>query len=222
MPGLALLGAYDWAAFGAPWHNPLSYSVTTFQGVTMGGTAGVHAPTLHSALLVFGSSRGLLVASPVLAAAAAGLWLLWRRGLRAEALLCAAVTVAFILGECGYGNPYGGRSPGPRYLVAALPFLSLGLAPMFERRWILTTVLAAISLVAMTTLMLTWQLTAAYRDTVWGEIGRVFTQQGSSLLVNRLTKDVLVWGPNRTFGAAVVAALVATAFVVAVRSEPRS
>ena len=59
--------------------------------------------------------------------AAAGLYLLWRRGFRAEALVCAAVTAAFLLAECGYFDPYGGGSPGP------LTALSRGRGPACGR-----------------------------------------------------------------------------------------
>ena len=48
--------------------------------------------------------------------------------MRAEALACAAATLVFALLSVGYFDPYGGESPGPRFLVPALPFLALGLA----------------------------------------------------------------------------------------------
>ncbi|MHB8469828.1 MAG: hypothetical protein ACYDCH_08750 [Gaiellaceae bacterium] len=78
-------------------------------------------------------SRGLLVVSPVAVAAATGLALLWRRERRAEAAVCAAITIAFVLLDAGYFPPYGGTSPGTRFLVPALPFLALGPAAAFER-----------------------------------------------------------------------------------------
>ena len=40
--------------------------------------------------------------------------------MRGLVLLYAAL---FVLGDCGYFQPYGGRSPGPRFIGAALPFL---------------------------------------------------------------------------------------------------
>ena len=52
------------------------------------------------------------------------------------------------LSDAGYFLPYGGASPGPRFLVAALPFLALGLGPAFRRWPRTTTVFAAVSVFA--------------------------------------------------------------------------
>ena len=38
--------------------------------------------------------------------------------------VAAGMTVAFVLSDAGYFLPYGGNSPGPRFLVPALPFLA--------------------------------------------------------------------------------------------------
>ena len=81
--------------------------------------------------------------------AAAGLVLLWRRGLRAEAFACGAVTLLFVLLSVGYFDPYGGDSPGPRFLVPALPFLALGLVDAFARWPRLTALVTVYSGAAM-------------------------------------------------------------------------
>lgn len=212
-PGIALISAYDWAAFGAPWHTPLGYTTNFGAGEKL-GLFGIQLPHLDAARLVFVGERGLLVTSPVLVAAAAGLVLLWRRGLRAEALVCGVVTAAYLVAECGYFLPYGGLSPGPRFFIPALPFLGLGLAPAFARWPRTTTVLTAVSVVATTAVLLTWASTASYRDTIWGELGRALVGSRSALGV---ADDILVWQTNATAVVVVVTALAAAAFLVAAR-----
>jgi hypothetical protein len=211
-PGVALLSAYDWAAFGAPWHTPLSYTTNFGAGEKL-GLFGIQLPHLHAARLVFAGDRGLLVTSPVLVAAAAGLVLLWRRGLRAESLACGVIVVAYLVAECGYFLPYGGLSPGPRFFVPALPFLALGLGPAFARWRVATTVLTAASLVATTAVVLTWVSTESYRGTIWVELGRTV---GGHMAVP-VVQDVLAWRANSAVAVSVVAALATAAFAVAAR-----
>ena len=131
LPLLVLLGAYDWSAFGSPFH--LSYGYVVDFPQQQHNLLGVGAPTLRGLREVLIGHRGLLVFSPVLILAAAGLVVLWRRGLRAEAVLCGSVSAAFVLLAAGYYDPLGGLSPGPRFVAPALPFLALGLCEAFAR-----------------------------------------------------------------------------------------
>jgi hypothetical protein len=221
LPGILLLGAYGWAAFGAPWHNPLRYTNNDDAAEEASGVLGIHLPTLHGTGQVFLGDRGLLLVSPVCVVAAVGLVLVWRTGRRAEALVCAATVAVFVIAECGYFLPYGGASPGPRFLVPSLPFLAVGLGPAFRRLPIVTTVLAAISLVASTAVILSWVGGRHYRDTLWGEILRVVPERGSARLMYSLPANVLTWGANRLVGAAVVSGLAVVALAVALSSTPR-
>ncbi len=116
VPGLALLGLYDRAAFGSPFHLSYRYVSSQFAARQAGGFFGVHAPSWHAARLVLIGNRGLIVVAPVLVLAAVGLVLLWRQGYRAESCAAAAVTIAFLVLELGYFDPYGGDSPGPALL----------------------------------------------------------------------------------------------------------
>ena len=93
--------------------------------------------------------RGLLVLSPVLALAAVGTVLLGRRGWRAEALTIGAVAIAFLVYNAGYYLPFGGGSPGPRFLIPILPFCAVPLALALRRFPAVTLALAVPSMVLM-------------------------------------------------------------------------
>ena len=216
LPPLVLLGAYDWAAFGSPFHLPYRYVDNFYAKQQSSGFFGIHAPRTHAVHEVFVGDKGLLVVSPVLLAAAAGLVLLARRH-PAEAAVCAAVTAIALAANCGYFLPYGGISPGPRFVVPALPFLGLGLAPALARARTAVTVLAAASIVSATAVMLTWAVAdKPFRGTIWGELAHLARERGGSRLVHELAKNVIVWaGPNRLAAAAAVSACAAAAFVLA-------
>jgi hypothetical protein len=221
VPPVLGLAAYDWSAFGSPFHPSYRYVANKYSAEQSSGLLGIHAPSAHAVREVFVGDRGLLVCSPVLVAAAAGLVLVAGRH-RLAALVCAAVAAVFVVANCGYFLPYGGISPGPRFLIPALPFLAVGLGPAFARWRVVTSVLAAVSIVATTAVTLTWALLpdGPYPGTIWTAVGRVFTEGTSSALVRQLAKNVLVWaGPNRIASAAVVGALSAAAFLVA-SAEP--
>jgi hypothetical protein len=222
-PPLILLGAYDWAAFGSPFHLSYRYVANRYARQQASGFFGLHTPNAHGMGQVFLGDRGILIASPVLVAAAAGIILLARRH-RLEAIACGAVFGLFVLADCGYFDPYGGISPGPRFLVPALPFLALGLAPAFFRWFRTTAVLAAISIVAMTALALTWAKTQGinYRQTIWGELARVFAQEQRSLFLHSLvTKNIVDWaGVNRIEAAGLTCLCAVSAYALAL-GRPR-
>lgn len=209
VPGVALLGLYDQVAFGSPFHLSYRYVSKQFAVQQAGGFFGIHAPSWHAARLVLVGNRGLFVIAPVLLLAAAGLVLLWRRGARAESLLCGAVSVAFLVLELGYYDPYGGDSPGPRFFIPALPFLALGLAPAFARWRVVTALFAAASVLASTAVLLTWpaavNAAAVYRWSVWRELALFLRHGSSSELAQWAQKTVASWlGAGRLGGAAIV------------------
>ena len=84
VPAGVVLGAYDWVAFGAPWRLSYQYTDNIFTSQQQQNLFGVGLPTGHGIWTLLIDGHGLLLVSPVLAAAAAGLVLLWH-GLRLEA-----------------------------------------------------------------------------------------------------------------------------------------
>jgi hypothetical protein len=153
VPPAIALGTYDQIAFGSPFHLSYRYVANRFAERQHGGFFGIGAPSFHGIVDVLVGSRGLLVWSPVCLAAAVGLVLARRRP---ELIVAALVVVAFVLVDAGYFLPYGGGSPGPRFLGAALPFLALGIPPALERFRRPTLALAAVSAVTMTVQALSW------------------------------------------------------------------
>src|SRR5262249_54569744 len=53
VPGLALLGAYNWAAFGAPWHFSYDYIANFYAEQQETGFFGIGLPHVHSIYEVF-------------------------------------------------------------------------------------------------------------------------------------------------------------------------
>lgn len=152
--GLLPLLLFDWWAFGSPFHLP--YSGPPGQGAAGGwaqeGFFGLGKPSPRMAVELFLSQRGLFVLTPVTAAGVAGIVLLWRRGLRAEAALIGAMSIAVVVWDSGrihYAFALGGWVPGPRFLIPLLPFLCFALAPALRRAPATVGVLAAVSIGAM-------------------------------------------------------------------------
>jgi hypothetical protein len=154
--GVVPLAAYNLWAFGALTHNSYADAVKVqgisghaVLGLNDSGFFGIGMPSMHSLGLLLFAPRGLLVASPVLALGVAGTLLLYRRGRRAEALTIGAVAIAFLLYNSGYYLPFGGGSPGPRFLIPMLPFLAVPLALAFRRFPAITLALAVPSTMLM-------------------------------------------------------------------------
>jgi len=215
VPGVALLAAYDTLAFGAPWHLSYRYVANGYVLAQERGFFGVGVPKLFSTYEVLSGREGLLVTSPIAGAGVVGLVLLARRHLH-EALVCGAVTLFFVLLNCSYFLPYGGFSPGPRFLIPALPFLALGFAPAFARLPRLTAVLAAISVVGSTALLLVWASGGPVGRTIWGGVGPVLIGEHHTRFVENLHDNALVWlGLDRNAATIAVVTAAAASLVLA-------
>jgi hypothetical protein len=221
IPAIALLGLYNTLAFDRPWHLSYRYVAGAYGADQANGFFGIGVPHLHSVHEVLVGYRGLLVVSPVLLAAAWGLFLLARTH-AAEAAVCVAVALFFLVLNCSYFLPYGGGSPGPRFLVPALPFLAVGLGPAFARRPRLTALLAGLSIVATVGMTLVW---TAYPEpqperSIWSELASLTVPGRSSRYVQHLMTATVLDRAEIGFGAVIIAAAAAAAFVAALRTTP--
>lgn len=153
IPFAALLGGYHTLAFGSPLSHPYRYNV--FSGVNpeqkelLQSFSGFKPDNL---LRLFVSGRGFLIASPIVIVGLVGLiYIIRRRGglERAAAIVSLAVFLSMMVVPVYWSNPWGGHSPGPRYLAPALPLLALGVAAVWSFRPLLTRLAVGISSVTM-------------------------------------------------------------------------
>jgi len=144
--GVCPLLFYNWWAFGSPLHFPYEDALP-IAGLASNerGFFGVSWPSLETAGRLLAGERGLITIAPVLLAALAALVPLYRRGRKEEALLIGGLTLAFLAYNAGYDVPFGGDSPGPRFLIAVLPFLAVPLALAYKLWPWVTAALALVS-----------------------------------------------------------------------------
>jgi hypothetical protein len=124
-PFAIALGAYDLACFGGVFELSSAHErASNFRSLASAGVFGISLPSPDILLrLLADPSKGLLVFSPFL--------LLWPGAFRASRgalpragrLALALAPLSLLLLYAGYANWHGGFTVGPRYLVAALPFL---------------------------------------------------------------------------------------------------
>lgn len=122
LPATAFVLAYNWIYFTSPWRHGFSGSLARFSQPWGTGHVG----------LLISPGKGLLVFTPVLLVAVAGLVLAFRRGERwlAGTLAGAAVGHWLVMGR--WSEWHGGESWGPRLLTDALPLLFLFLPEGLE------------------------------------------------------------------------------------------
>ena len=124
--------AYNTLAFGSPFH--VGYSSEEGFEHLKSGFFGITMPSLWrlGAILV-GRYRGIVPLAPVIAAMPIGLILLWRLPSRRRAVVTVIAIAAFyFLLNASYYYWEGGWSYAPRQVTPALPFLALGLAPLWD------------------------------------------------------------------------------------------
>ena len=213
--GVAPLLAYNAWAFGSPLHSSYSGAVAIqgdtghdVVGLNDGGFFGIDLPDPRIAFDLLFANKGLLTLSPVLGLALAGLVLLHRRGLRAETYVIGGLVAVYLTYNSGYWLPFGGGSPGPRFLIPLLPFLALPLA-LAWRRWPATALaLASASALLMATATMTLPLIGNDDIGYWGHIVELESFEHTILSVAGLDNGWLALAPfiGALLGAGLLAA----------------
>lgn len=221
--GLAL-AAYHWAVFGGPLAFPYQFGGFAAHRE---GLVGAQLPDGAGLATVLLSERGLLTLTPIVAVGALGLVAAVRRGAaargaargdargaargaaRGDAVAALVVLAGLVALMAGWPtSDYGGASPGPRYVVPALPWLAGGTALAWaSRARIAAAVATAVGAAAMLLATLTLPLVPAGESAVgwWWE--RATSGDWAPTLVTRAVE---------TGGGAAEAAAVAAPLVVAV------
>jgi hypothetical protein len=174
---------YNLWSLGSPLRFAYSHAVAVpghtghdVLGLNSAGFFGITTPRPGAAVDLLLSGRGLLTLTPVLVMGLVGAASMRRTGRRAEAWVIVAVAIVFFVYNAAYWQPLGGGTPGPRFLIPALPFLALGLAPAFRRFRALTLALAIASGTMMTAGVLTYPLVSGdgiapwTQRLVWGDL----------------------------------------------------
>jgi hypothetical protein len=222
LAGVGPLLAYQWWAFGSPLHMSYANAVADsgfsghdVLGLNDGGFFGVTAPRIVDGLSLLVGGRGLLTLAPVLVVAIAGVIVLHREGRhRAETRTVIAIAVAYLLYNAGYWLPFGGGSPGPRFLIPILPFIALGLGIAWRRWPAVTLALAAISMTTMVAATMSYPMIGVNDAGEW--VRRLLAYRG----VQHTVLDLA----GIAHGAAAIlpfAVLVAIALVLGVRTLGR-
>jgi hypothetical protein len=160
---LMVLMAYLHAAFGGFRPSYSYYDPNSFSFMQQQGYMGLTYPHPDRLLkILFGCSRGLLFASPVLVAAPYGLRRLCKTH-RAAALVAAGIVAYYFLFNASFYWWKAGLTFGPRYAGACIPFVCIGLALVWGRatagwRWVLLGLSAYSILLALMVVSTTSQL----------------------------------------------------------------
>jgi hypothetical protein len=210
--------AFNYWAFGNPLKLAYGYAVAfpgasghDVLGLNSHGFFGITAPRFDSALSLMLAGRGLLVLTPIIVMAVIGVFMM-RRQHRAEANTILAIAAVYFVYNSGYWLPFGGGTPGPRFLIPALPFVAIGLAYAYKRLPALTLGLAIPSTLMMLVGTLTYPLLGKQGIGTWADW----------LVQGRLEHTVLTgFGvTNAWLAAAPFVAAVLTSIVLAFRATP--
>jgi hypothetical protein len=205
LAGLVPLLAYNWWAFGSPFH--VSYEQNDVE--PLGGFFGMGVPSLDALSDLLFSSWGLLANTPVVACGVVGAALLLRGARRAEAAVLVAVPLVHLVYNASIQFSVFGGLGLPRYLIYTLPFVAVGLAPAYRAFPLTTLALAVVSAVPMVVMTVTNPLAAYDGEWLARLADRNVSQTASSLV-----------GVTGWYTVLLLFALVAAAVLLAARATP--
>jgi len=191
-----VLVAYLYAAFGSIRPSYSYYDPNSFAFMQQRGYLGLTYPHPDRLLkLLFGCSRGIFIASPVIIVAPFGLYWLWKeRTYRAAALVAAGIASYYFLFNASFYWWKSGRSFGPRYAGASIPLLCLGLSVAWARatpawRRVLVALAICSVFIALMAVSTTSQLSMQESCPLWQSVlpafwsGRIALNHDSMLTV---------------------------------------
>jgi hypothetical protein len=176
LAGAVPMLAFNYWAFGNPLKLAYGYAVDfpgasghDVLGLNSAGFFGITAPRFDSAVDLLVSGRGLLVLTPIVLMGLIGVFAMRRDGHRAEANTILTVAAVYFIYNSGYWLPFGGGTPGPRFLIPALPFVAIGFAYAYKRLPALTLGLAIPSGLMMLAATLTYPLLGKQGTGTWAD-----------------------------------------------------
>ncbi|WP_370326443.1 hypothetical protein [Euzebya sp.] len=151
LPAVAVLAVYNAVAWGSP--TEFSYDNSgSFGEFHAQGLFGISPPDPQLTAQVLFGERGLLTLTPIVLVGVFGLVrLASERRTREVGVVGLVVLAAFTAIQGGWFSVTAGASPGPRYVVPAIPFVAVGVARAW--RWSRATVVIAGVLGAIPMLM---------------------------------------------------------------------
>ena len=125
------LAIYDQVAFGSPWR--IGYQFVVGFDEMKQGSMGFSLPKAWVAWeILFGSFRGMLWLSPLLAVLPFAWYAAWRRFPGDTLAVLVGVPILYVIINAGYFDWSGAASTGPRHLVPALAFIGLPFAFLWD------------------------------------------------------------------------------------------